>query len=1626
MKGKILAFLFAITVFFSNPVRAKEYGCGLPYTGSSIPIGNSITQSMAYFSASNPNWIADCAKHSATGLITLELGERPLIQTALGAQRVTLTVEVKGYYANGTTFSETRTLSVNNSNLPGETPTYRSTLTYPKTYRLVVKVTRTEVDGIPLMIPLPDNLSFNVCVIGEVVRKLNTDTRPTELTTTVELDGQIGLSWPALEGAEEYDLEWAYVNSYYNATLNTPLEKTESTGIALLNVDFEKNSTRVTLKENNYKITNSFGLGYLVIRYRARGFKDNSGQWVYTRWTVDNDPGRPVSSYDSKFRVYLFRSGVNKPLQDNMNWNFSAVYAEEGKRSENLDYADGVLKTHQSVMRSPAINEAIVKEVVYDAFGRQIIDIMPAPAASNSLNFYTNFNNNSSGSPVHYSDLFQTSCGATGLALNSNSGAARYYSPNNDKVQGSPTELDENDYIPNAFGYPYSQVNYLNDQTGRTRTSTFSPGQVYALGGGKEQNSIYSQPDQTELDRIFGTDAGYFWHYKKLITIDPHQQASISYVDLNGKTIATSLVGSSPDNLVALDNNPSGVSDLQRGSFLKNKNDGFSLTSSSTLGVAALQNYTFYYKLDPVTLVEECIAPNSICFNCRYQLVIDIQDDCGGSPSISSSIPQGVYSKLPIKLDVGTPANFSCVSGEPTEIVFSATLPKGSYIVSKKLQLSEDAADEAFKNYIQNSTCVKTEQEFINQELSLVDFSDCYNRDCEQACEELLRSGGTLKQVTECRLSCLAIDPCKQTLEAMKFDVSPGGQYGQYNTDGSTVIDATSVFNISNVFGKSYKSYTSATDYSGLKVTLPDETTKKPWELSVPEFIGYYNPKWAETLVKAHPESACASRCDQLTGTHRYGELMRIVEKHSDAQQMGLFNPLKSAGTPVGAGEPLVKIEQFSRDPFFIPGGPLGPVNSALYQQYYGEMYNYMYNYVLKDPNGTQDKHYTLWQMAVAAGECPRTGDDLVDAACVNRTLATGTYPATYFPETPDECGSQSVWLIFKGLYLSKRQELVNRYMYSASCNAAVPTGKSRRFINSQTAFFDAFNFDPYATGAVENAQSKVNVNQIVNTNCDSYIAGWLNSLSGCNPVANSEWSAGNTYYDRLAAKLKEVCILGGDEQHLIGASSVSPANAGGTVPEGYKTFQDVIVGVMGQEALLCNANLITRPLAYGIGVEAAEGIGVADDCACQELLLARQVFRSGVCMPDNIKTLEQYIAYKYGVKQPNADYIACRCDKAYQDLHGGEAWTENATWPANAKQVIASYIRPAYPVNNYFKCQPCITCSEFNVAYNRYYNYLVTSYGYGPETPASDESSVNRMMLNHLTREFKTEFTDEKVNYMMSRCRLTPKLGGVRIMDAATPQGSPQGPPSPQGSPEEESPEEEPDPNDPYFDKLYCREDTYLIYHFEKLLNQMAGRKNLDGQACLCKAPYNQYQTSDFSGANSHYTMRLASELDFETNMYECNHTYQYGDYNQTTKTHHGRIFDEFENECVLTFYFPDHPEEEGKFDLYKIAGFKKLTADFDQEHYFLRGIAYDGYLNEYAVEITSSCMTFYSCYSPGGQTPRPYYEACVRIPGLEEDENTCEKDKKERAIRIAMEKYVEYKDELATTFKQRYAAAC
>ena len=146
---------------------------------------------------------------------------------------------------------------------------------------------------------------------------------------------------------------------------------------------------------------------------------------------------------------------------------------------------------------------------------------------------------------TNYDTLLSPSafCGTGALGMGITSGASNYYSPAN-----TQKNTGFNAYIPDAKGFPFTETEYTQDNTGRIKRQG-GAGPDHQLRSSHETLYYYGSPDQVELDALFGREAGDKSHYFKNMVRDANGQYSVSYVDLHGRIIATALAGLPPTGI---------------------------------------------------------------------------------------------------------------------------------------------------------------------------------------------------------------------------------------------------------------------------------------------------------------------------------------------------------------------------------------------------------------------------------------------------------------------------------------------------------------------------------------------------------------------------------------------------------------------------------------------------------------------------------------------------------------------------------------------------------------------------------------------------------------------------------------------------------------------------------------------------------------------------------------------------------------------------------------------------------------------------------------------------------------------------------------------------------------------
>ncbi|MEM6803930.1 MAG: hypothetical protein AAF696_21170, partial [Bacteroidota bacterium] len=1088
---------------------------------------------------------------------------------------------------------------------------------------------------------------------------------PTLVGTSPEAgSGRLNLHWQEMDGAESYDLEWTYVSSYDGIFY---LNGEQSA--ANLNYNFRNNASRVNIKACNYLLDLVFPRGYLIFRLRGVGRSPiDPEQPIYTLWNTAESGTVASVAQDNKYHI-------STGHEDKLNWQLSTTFAEEGKRKSVISYFDGSLRNRQSVTQinsdledETSTEQSIVGERIYDYYGRPAVSVLPTPTGRKYLHYYDKFNLNSDGEVYDWTNLGDggADCAAQGDEMFGNMsklyGASLYYSEQNPDKEGAQA------FVPKAFNYPYSQIQYTADNTGRVRRQG-GIGKDHQLGTGHETQSWYGAPFQEELDRLFGTDVGYAERYKKEMIRDANGQLSISYSDAHGRVIATALTGESPEALQALPSN-TGIQTFRLNLGGKNKfnTEGTALISQHQLLVSNQGKYELEYAVMPQNFEASLCNDGSICMDCVYDLTISIKDECG----------QEMVNNGPYVAQIGPFDQIDNVCDGATlfEITLddkvSANLSIGAYTVSKKLAINQEALEAYVELKMEEDQCLETFTSFRDELLREFNSNSCYDHSnpCEFYCEDQIdRADFTSDQdynqaIDACKQSCESegINPCEGLRQILLNDMSPGGQYALFERAAGQIDfpDLLSILDINNQLnthpngGQStwqnpFSSYLDAEGNPALVNGLAPE------QLDLETFIENWQASWAESLLPYHPQFCLLAWCERNRQSRLFDRQLLEVENFHVAQQNnwissdGVANPLDEDAYVDADGALLAEIQDF---------------------------------------NGTG---FSMWKVAVMTVYCDLPpGADANDA---NTCLSNLT-------QVLNGSDDDAVWLIFRALYMSAKTRIIQNtyptYLSQNSCNIDFSQGpyenKENRWPSLSEIIDVDLNSDPdIALDQLDNWTDGQLDDHCQNL-CEGYQHAWLADLESC-AVIDVYDPANQALIDQLMNAFTEICKEGCDTENPLGASQLPNGQVSFL---GDNSFEDAINRILGPTINVenCFANFDT-PAPYGTTYSgASENFPSMDTCACTAILEADRLYHVNLNNdPNYVGSREDIFFQQNGVWEENLMGKAGDCKAAFEEGNNG-SWIYGATWPAEAVSFLENL---AIPITAEVACTPCVDCMEFD-----------------------------------------------------------------------------------------------------------------------------------------------------------------------------------------------------------------------------------------------------------------------------------------------------------------------------------------
>ena len=459
-------------------------------------------------------------------------------------------------------------------------------------------------------------------------------------------------------------------------------------------------------------------------------------------------------------------------------------------------------------------------------------EVIPYYSESPSLKYISHFNLNSN-SEVYNRQNFDFSledCNRhyTPDMMSTASGAGKYYSPNNDIIS------IHSDFIPDAKGFPYVQMHYTPDLTGRLE-SQGAAGDSLGIGSGHESKMFYTVPSQSELDRIFGNDVGFAKHYTKTIVQDPNGQLIVQYKNSKGQLVASALGGETPNNLMEVEKERQ---ELNVVNIIDQSNQLIDQNSKSIARQTIFieDNNTLFninYSIDPTIyqIPDPCNPTRNFCYDCPKNLMIKLIDDCGSIKFIRN-VRIG-----PIQ-DTSIRDLTNCRSATIVRVDTSLRLNKGSYFIEKSLSIDESAKDQYIMDYIQKDTACSPVSIKPPVCLTQENCTPCRFEELMYGNRKIYKR--VLGNKLNCKRKCIGTPTTMDvaTYEMLLQDLRPGGQYGCIDT-GSNDCNKVSVFNTrSNLLGN-----TSIIRAGGL---IPESI---PFNYQHPAF-SYLNNDGSEALIR--------------------------------------------------------------------------------------------------------------------------------------------------------------------------------------------------------------------------------------------------------------------------------------------------------------------------------------------------------------------------------------------------------------------------------------------------------------------------------------------------------------------------------------------------------------------------------------------------------------------------------------------------------------------------------------------------------------------------------------------------------------------------------------------------------
>ncbi|MEO0583497.1 MAG: hypothetical protein AAF135_14835, partial [Bacteroidota bacterium] len=1265
-------YLLSLLLFFSTPwvCAGVDPPAYMKWAGTDLDVGNVLTMKDNKYDLMTTTSQATWGFRNISCENELVFSLDPFALEMNITFDATLRTRITSYDAAGGTTSVDKTFYINYDPEQGTDYIEKSAHFFSDAYKVEVEILNlifnyqspdVTITETPDFLHLSSNIKVNRSY--EIDRQQRIQFYP----VSVDADrSKLLVEWAPVVGAEAYKLEWTYIDNYSHVDYTTdPNGVIVYKDLNKLPYDFDKHSVRVIVPHSFYEIDDVFPRGAVIFRVAPVGRSIEAPYKKYDGvWSLPSSYGLIGDLASPDFQNHRFDIGASH--RPRLNWVYTASYVEDGKMGAGLEYADGSLRSRQSVSRFSQRETAYISETMYDHLGRGSLQVLPGSSESTQLDYVENFNQNLAGQKYSWRDFDVVQPGgsttvATGMS--DAQGASKYFSPNN------PDKDKQEAYLPDAHDYPFAQTTF--DRKGRVRTQG-AAGPDFQVDGHATTN-VFVTPSQEELDLVFGTDVGFADHYFKQLVTDPNGQMSLSITDLAGNVILTALDGDVPANLDELpgerptDNLTLVLSDPV---YNKLNNDGRGYSVNFTYYATVEGEHSLCYLIEDRNYIDSCLD-STLCLDCAYDLYLSIQDENGqevltGWPITRTIPPAGQIDSL-------------CQNAADSVIALDFVLTEGLYTITKTLTLNEDYESQYLSWYTdpEKNTCIRTLSDFIDEYQAAIDFSGCGKSFCQSECEYqigpiqdyFLANPGAdttdyLNAIQNCVDNCDPEDACDERLAILMEEVRPGAIFGGYTVDpgtGNMTHDAYSIFG-----GTQYPLFSTIPvfeDRYGQPILINGVPAQN---VTAEEFINNFTDDMLDELVTLHPQYCIYDWCVDMRASDQFDRELLSYETFQDIPS-----------TLVASPNPLLDI--LNADPYF-QAGALGAADQATMNTYLTAP-----DAITVFTNTMSLLHY-IRMLANCEPDLTLSPEDAAQEMinCLNS-----------LPQDPDSCEVDGFWNIARGLYLSKKQSLIDQYVDDLPCldAALVPPGYETQLPSLEDLTgVDMTQSDDDLFADFQNIV-QTGLGEAYELTCEGYAVQWWEEISACGNVNLADSAA-------IIQALVDVCVAGSDDLHPFGSSTTKD---GIPTAGGHTSFEDVLGdpmlfpnGPMEADPIqdpICNVFMLDFPRPYESVLNNIETLTYpkVDTCACDFILgMQETYYQQGDSLIDSV-SFQAWLAAQTGTTVPNASGVACDCQDTYFALYG-TSWTEAGSWSATANDVL-KLTKSRVPAD--ISCPQCATCQE-------------------------------------------------------------------------------------------------------------------------------------------------------------------------------------------------------------------------------------------------------------------------------------------------------------------------------------------